>query len=849
MFGTLAATMLLAAKPTVGVTYAPFRGLEMKVADTALIEGSGFQYYERGWKRGYFSSAWKPIDVRSGENGSIVVVMNSDDGLVGGTQVFRPREDGFDATASFRWRGEKPAMLEFAVGRLWAPLLADGTLKLDGAQAPSLKNPIRAGSSFEERVFGRPAKEVIFDAPSAKVTIRAQRPIHVMDARNHSVEWADDKELFWLGYTDVELEPQEAMTFEYSITIDPKPHEPGAPKPVATEGMEILEALGPDSRPLPLAPQPKNRTPRPGFTDAHAGFTLDLPSGLEAEPAWFNEFLQETWEWQPNAAAGKPFPVKASLGINGMPSGGYLLSVSESGATIQATDRDGVRYALRTLALLTRPQKGRLVVERGEIRDWPSASWRGVHKFVGPTALQFQGKLLRRALALMKLNKIVLQCERTDWDTLPGIETSITMSKKDLKALVAQYRSLGFEFIPLVQSLGHMEWFFENDKNLDMAINPKIPYTIDPRKAKTRAVFRDLWAEVIGELNPTTVHFGLDEIGMRGMPNDPGLETRLWKTSVPELLDIAKKHNVKAMFWSDMMLAKEEAVDAQHGDSPAIAKDRRSVLQKGYLIGDWHYKDDPNPDVFDKSLKLWNSIGMKPIATTWNRPGNIRGFTLSAIRNNAGVLQSTWAGYESSEANMVRSWDQFHAYILMAEYAWSGRTEMPNKIGYDPAALLQRLYFGGRSAVSPLPGHAILPQGSRGKPLKVGTLGFRLFDPIQLFGSTTNQSFGAPDAVNIPVGKEAANLAVALDCLARVNEVVPVVDVAVNFADGSSVKETLRYGTHLRSVTDDRATIASARIDGLSGVRLSFPKKMIESVTITAIQSAAGTRVHGVSVF
>jgi hypothetical protein len=48
------------------------------------------------------------------------------------------------------------------------------------------------------------------------------------------------------------------------------------------------------------------------------------------------------------------------------------------------------------------------------------------------------------------------------------------------------------------------------------------------------------------------------------------------------------------------------------------------------------------------------------------------------------VLQTTWADFESSEANMLINIEQFGAYVLALDYAWSGRKELPDQLPYDP---------------------------------------------------------------------------------------------------------------------------------------------------------------------
>ncbi|MFM9872888.1 MAG: glycoside hydrolase family 20 zincin-like fold domain-containing protein [Fimbriimonadaceae bacterium] len=830
---------LVNASPEISFDYAPFRGLQVMVGDTAVIEGSGFQYYEAGWKQGYFSSAWKPITIFKNGDGSTTVIANSDDGRVANRQVFTPTPTGYKAFAEFRWRGEKPAMLEYNVGRLWAPFVAQGSFSVDARKVSGIDTAMSASSSFESRLLGS-GKEIVFDGPSAKVRFQSEQVLNVVDGRNYTVEWADGKELFWLGLTNQEIQPQGSVRFDYEVSIESVPIPDKNSDTVVLPVAKLESAQSSDVQSQPVVPQPKQIKKTGSFVEVVGGFQFKSPKEIEGDIAWFDRFILSRWQWLKSGAA---YPVVVKISPTVTKPNGYQLDVRSDGAVIVGQSAEGARYGLRTLGQLVTSKNGSLVLPTVSITDWPSLQWRGVHLFVGPTALQFQSKLMDQVLAPLKLNKVVLQCERTQWDSVPGIETGITMKKGDLAQLSSRYKSEGFEVIPLIQSMGHMEWFFANKKNLELAVNPDIPYTIDPRKAESRTKISGIWGEVQRAVKPKVAHFGLDEIDMRGI-DDKNLTTRLWEKGLPMLQSIAKEHKMTPMVWSDMLLAPGEAVDACHAPSQAAAEQRRKMLTKGTYVADWHYRDDPKPETFDKSLAMWNSMGMKPIASTWFRPGNVRGFTLSAIKNNAGVLQTTWAGYESNEANFVREFKQFAAFVMMADYAWSGRTEMPDKLGYDSSAYLQKLYFGGRQSVKPVAGMTL---GSGTESLKIGAYNFRRFDARQLFGITQFDSFNSPHQLNLPVSESANDVVLAMDCLATINEVALAGNVVIRFEDGTSQKAEIRYGTDVRSVTDTRSTIASPRAGSLSAIRISTGGKQLKSIEIVASNSAAGLRLHAVT--
>lgn len=836
--------------PTVKIDYQNFNGLTLDLGEVPLITGSSFQYYEKGWTKGYYSSAWKPVEKEILGDGSIQIRFNGADGQVAGNQVYKQTPDGFEATYQFRWRGDKPVMLEACFGRVWAPLLAKGSLTLDGYQAGPLDRPAKSGSTFEQRLLGQPATSLVFSAPFGKASVESTKPIVVMDGRNYDIDWAQGKELLWVGVSGQEIKPQDTVTYQLKWTISPGTGLAIEPKSTQADPVRIANAVTPPRTKLPLLPMPKSVDYSGGYETLSLPLKWEATEELDSAGSELNELLSTRWDTAlVDKHPSQGSVVTARIGNLGLKGEGYRLTVTDGKIEIVGQDVDGVKNGVRTLVGLVEARGGELVVPRVTVTDWPSVAWRGVHMFVGPQALDFQTQLMKRVLAPMKFNKVVLQCERTAWDSTPGTSTPITMPKKDLVALFDRYRAHGIEPIPLVQSMGHCEWLFANKRFLEFAVNPDVPYTLDPRKAGARDLLTKLWTEIVTDLKPKTVHFGLDEINMRGMPDDDGLATRLWEKEVPFLDDLAKKLNVQPMIWGDMMLATSEAPDAANAPSPEVASARRRVVGKGTLIGDWHYKNDPRASIFT-SLGLWKKAGMKPIASTWYRPDNIYGFTQAAIDTGSGTMQTTWAGYESNEANMVRSFNQFSAYILAADYAWSGRKELPAKLPYDPDAVLQRMYFWGPQVVRSVAGHSLVwEQGSKNQ--QIGEFTVAVQTPVQMMGVIDPKAIYTPQDWTLHAGVEGKRLVLAMNTLARVDDNKTVASVKVVFANGGSKSFEVSYGSQVRAETDSRPSYVSPRANGLSAVAFDLGDKPVKIARVEVHEEtrAAGLRIYGGTVY
>ena len=250
----------------------------------------------------------------------------------------------------------------------------------------------------------------------------------------------------------------------------------------------------------------------------------------------------------------KPVNIDGGISKLGLVPGAYRITIRPTGISVVGEKDEGFRYGLQRIARLAFVKGGKVYVPTGDLFDEPVNTFRGVHLFVGPQALAFQKKLVERVLMPLGMNRVVLQCERAAWKSLPGTSTPDTMPLDQLVSLFKMYRDYGFEPIPLLESFGHDEWLFANGKNLDLAMDPKVPYALDPRKPRTKELMNQLWDEVIKLLQPETVHFGLDEVDMLGFPADTATKTALWKTQLATLGGIAKSHGVNMMLWGDELL-------------------------------------------------------------------------------------------------------------------------------------------------------------------------------------------------------------------------------------------------------------------------------------------------------
>ena len=374
---------------------------------------------------------------------------------------------------------------------------------------------------------------------------------------------------------------------------------------------------------------------------------------------------------------------------------GYVLLAGPRRIVVAGHDPHGTFYGAQTLCQMLDKDARGVYAHGGTITDYPSLPWRGVHLFVGNHALPFHEKLIARVLARLKMNNLVLQCEQAKWDTLGPAAPPWAMSKADLKTEIVYANRYGLSVTPLVNSAGHLPWLFQNPANLPLAEDLQTPYAANVSNPATYVKLFKLYDEVLDTFHSDTLHAGGDEITLRGrfpcrsIGKYPTV-AKAFTAHITKLHNHLKARGVKTMLWSDMLLSPGDAKDATNAPTPAQAAEMRTDLPRDIILTDRHYSAD---DPFTSPLLL-RRAGFGPvIGGTWAVPGNIVGFSRALTQQHQrGLLQTTWAGYNSSEANLKHEKHQFAAFVLAADCAWNGGVLDPKRLPYDLDKVFDRLY-------------------------------------------------------------------------------------------------------------------------------------------------------------
>lgn len=824
-------------------------GMTLKLSGVPIVRGTWFQYFEADYSKGLYSSMVNVQQIERRENG-FRLSFRSPDSRAYGTQTYVRQDNRLKVSYEFNWSGDRPVKVEVAAGLLWARAFQGGSLVLDQRPTRSLA-PQDYGETGEigPRLYGSNFGEAVFQGALGRMAVRTSQPgLTLFDGRGYKQAWAEGRDLLWLGHRGIDVRPGSTTRFDVEYEISPTSVEPRVATREATASELTTARLVRQDQP-PIIPKPKQ-----AFFDRESRFPIgnelrvDIPSALSPMK---QELLRAFKRWWivPQLRISETNDPNIYFRIEniGLPPEGFEIRINPKTVIVWGQDEAGLRYGLHTLAALAFAKDGSLWFPSGTLRDWPSVGWRGVHLFGGHELRTFHPTLIERVLVPLRFNRVLLQCERTQWDSLPKIHAPNWNTKEDLAFAFDAYRKFGIEPIPLIQSLGHMEWFFNNGQNLQFAVNPLVPYTVDFRKPGAKDTIMALWREAIELLKPKTVHFGLDEIANRGMRKIPSETTMIWEAAAPIWSDIALRFGVTPMFWGDMGLTVGQAIDAAHGDDPTNARRRRDALPRGAMIADWHYKNDMRPERFQTSLNLWKEEGFQPIASGWFNPDNIAGFTQAAYRTNAGYLQTTWAGYETTEENVFREMRQFAAWVLAADYAWSARVDNPRELEYDPREVFARLLYGEPSPLSPASGTTL--NGPR--LVRIGDIGFKVGEPYALMSLLQPGGSNLPSQIDIKTtGLKGQTLVLAMDCVQPCEERDPVGDVEVEFEDGRTVDKRLLYGLHVRASIDRRNVGAGLKGEGLAAIQIPLGKlHEVKRITIRAASTYAGLRLHGATAY
>ena len=530
---------------------------------------------------------------------------------------------------------------------------------------------------------------------------------------------------------------------------------------------------------------------------------------------------------------------------------GYALRADRKSVGLRAADRRGLIYGAEALLALLRASGGPPRVPACAIDDYPASEMRGVH-FGLPWRedIPFVKRLIRYVLAPMRMNTIFLEfaagmrfdrrpeineawrlanrkAARGEWPPVPHGDIANSgdcLTKDEVRDLVAYARSYGFEVIPEVQSLSHVQYLTMTYPEIserepqrvtagdgDIEKEDKKPAEFYPHcycalHEKSYEIIFDLIDEIVEVVKPSRyVHMGHDEVYEIGVcercrDRDPA---DLFALHVSRMHAHLKKKSLGMMIWSDMLQPV-----TSYKTPPAIDRIPKDIVLLDFI---WYFHTDK--DIEDHLL----GRGFKVIMGNMYSSHYPRYETRRVKIGILGAEVSTWArADESTFARLGKLYD----FVYSANMMWSDAYRQNLRFTYDDiiTSMLPRIRSRLHGALSPsqalrreftplkigVPraGDSLLPTGPRsfhGVPFSLGN-GLAVEGPAV-------RDRRHPSEVRIAVGRKfdslifihAASANAEITELSRLSR-VPLGAYFVEYAGGKRTKVPIEYGINVAAI-------------------------------------------------
>jgi len=369
---------------------------------------------------------------------------------------------------------------------------------------------------------------------------------------------------------------------------------------------------------------------------------------------------------------------------------GYVLAVDADGVVLIGKSARGCFNGVQTVRQLAMVRDGKRVFRGVKIVDYPDMKFRGWHSASPVVETVDDYRKFLDMLALLKFNAVMMEVNnRLKYERHPDIATSHALTKDELRAVVEYARSLQFEVIPQVQTLGHFNYVLNNPAYRHLAENREPHerrgfWVYCPSNPEVYPLVFDMFSEVIEVFKPKRFfHIGHDEFTFapfgvcercKGTPPH-----QLFAMEVKKLHDWLAKHGLRTLMWGDQFL------EDHHGGPPYNTYKATPLVPKDIIICDWHYA----PWEEFPSLKYFKENGFETIACGWYNPQNVYNFTHAALEvGNMGYSGTTWYGID----RIATSPELMCAIVMAAENTWSNWKPKREEMKYHPTDRFRELY-------------------------------------------------------------------------------------------------------------------------------------------------------------
>jgi hypothetical protein len=400
-------------------------------------------------------------------------------------------------------------------------------------------------------------------------------------------------------------------------------------------------------------------------------------------------FADETTQGRRAAAAFKPDASDEE----------YSLQITPAGIAIAGRSRRALFWGVQTLCQVleySRREKARAAPGL-LIRDWPTQRVRGLHldmKYLLARPAVIEDWL--RQLAAWKINTILFEYEdKFPYERHRFLRHESAMTPAQLRRVLDTARQHHIQVVPLIQTLGHLEYCLKHEELAHLREMPDILFQINPLNPDARRFVLEMIDEVMAyHPDAEYFHVGGDETWFLGA-NPQSREMVERKGEIGIYLDYmlpVLEHVILAgkrpVLWDDILREQADKCDRIPREtvlgywdySPVrekhAAREVPDALRRAYQL------DGKRPALWPDTLSIFPffdyyrqqgfdvlsipccNYGTLVPDDAHNAPNTLKFAEKAAVCGGLGTINSQWASFKMPFDVM------WHPYALTAQSAW-----------------------------------------------------------------------------------------------------------------------------------------------------------------------------------
>lgn len=246
------------------------------------------------------------------------------------------------------------------------------------------------------------------------------------------------------------------------------------------------------------------------------------------------------------------------------------------------------------------------------------------------------------------VNTLIMEWEATyPFENHPLIPNQFAYTRDEVKDFVAYCEQLGIDVIPLQQSFGHVEYILRHYRYKNLREDQKDYSQINPlREEEAKALFRDLYTDMIQTHKSDYVHIGGDETYLLGHSKESQAKVaevgkgRLYGDYIKLLCQLVVDLGKKPVLWADIAMKYPDALEGIPPETVFI---------------DWNYGWDVNmfgkhSNLLHAGYEIWGAPSLRShpdnyFLTQWEKHfNNIHDFIPQAREfGYKGIVMTSWS--------------------------------------------------------------------------------------------------------------------------------------------------------------------------------------------------------------